>query len=35
VLLDPFEQEAGNVVAVRVPHHDVIVAQMPDCGIWS
>src|SRR5947209_3096995 len=31
VLLDPFQQQAGDLVAVGVPHHDVVVA--PDAGL--
>jgi hypothetical protein len=26
VLFDPFEQDLRDLIAVRVPHHDVIVA---------
>src|SRR5690348_9981985 len=31
VLLDPLEQQPSDVVAVGVPHHDVVVA--PDAGL--
>src|SRR5262245_60425882 len=31
MLVDPLEQESGDLVAVGVPHHDVVVA--PDAGL--